>query len=88
MIAKTRRSSQHAVFADATIDCSGMACPTPIRSAKHALAALRVGQILKIIATESGAPADIREWAQRAGRELIASEEHDDTYVFYIKRTQ
>ena len=75
------------VFVDRTIDCSRLPCPKPIRAAKHALEALDVGQVLKLIATDEGAPADIREWAQRHGRHLVGTERDGASHIFYIRRT-
>jgi len=85
-IAVAERVSRR-VEADVTIDCSGLPCPEPIRKARRAIEVLRIGQVLKIIATDSGAPDDIREWAQRAGRQLIARGRHHHSYTFYIRRT-
>ena len=75
------------VKADCTVDCSGLPCPEPVRMARHAIETLRVGQVLEVIASESGAPDDIGEWAQRSGRELVAVARRSGTYVFYIRRT-
>jgi tRNA 2-thiouridine synthesizing protein A len=82
------KATSMSIDVDHAIDCSGMPCPEPIRRAKHALDTLRFGQVLKIIVTDAGAPADVREWAQRAGRRLVASEQHNDTHTFYIRRTE
>ena len=75
------------VTADRTVDCRGLPCPEPVRMARHAIQALGVGQVLEMIASESGAPADIGEWAQRSGRELVAVQRRSGAYVFYIRRT-
>ena len=75
------------MLADRTIDCSRLPCPEPIRKAKHALEALEVGQVLKLIATDEGAPADICEWAQRHGRRLVATERSGVSHIIFIQRT-
>ena len=83
---KTRRAALP-VLADRIIDCSRLPCPEPIRKAKHALETLEVGQVLRLIATDEGAPADICEWAQRHGRHLVATERDGASHIFYIRRT-
>lgn len=68
------------------VDASGLNCPLPILRAKKALADMSSGQILKVIATDSGAEHDFPTFAKQTGNELIASERSGDAFIFYLKR--
>ena len=68
------------------VDASGLNCPLPILRAKKALADMSSGQILKVIATDSGAEHDFPTFATQTGNELIATDNEGDTMVFYVKR--
>ena len=73
---------------DQTLDCSGMACPMPILKTKKAVDSLQLGQILKMIATDPGATSDMEAWTKKTGHELVASEQENGKFIFYIKRTK
>ena len=68
------------------LDASGLNCPLPILRAKKALADMQSGDILKIIATDSGASHDFPTFAKQTGNDLVASEQHGDAFIFYLKR--
>ena len=54
------------------LDARGLRCPLPLLRAKQALAALAVGEVLEVLATDAGAGRDIPAWCQLAGHELLA----------------
>ena len=74
--------------ADQVLDCSGLACPMPILKTKKAIDALKVGQILKMIATDPGAVPDVNAWSRKTGHELLSHEENAGKFTFYIKKTK
>jgi tRNA 2-thiouridine synthesizing protein A len=74
--------------ADRTLDCSGLACPLPVVKTSKAIKELQVGQVLKMIATDSGAPADMEAWSRQTGNELLSSSQDAGKYVFYIRRVK
>ncbi|HEY9167590.1 MAG TPA: sulfurtransferase TusA family protein [Candidatus Kryptonia bacterium] len=69
---------------DATLDCTGLACPIPVIKTKKALDELERGKILKMIATDPGSVKDISAWARKTGQQLVGQEESDRRYIFYI----
>jgi len=74
------------ITADQVLDCSGMPCPMPILKTRKAVDGLKIGQILKMIATDPGAPHDIRAWTEKTRHRLVASEQEGEKYVFYIRK--
>ncbi len=77
-----------ALNADKVLDCSGLLCPLPVIKTTKAVKELSVGQTLKMIATDPGAPADMEAWAKQTGNELVASEQEGGKFVFYIRRAK
>ena len=74
--------------ADKVLDCTGLLCPIPVIKTSKMIKEVEVGQVLKMIATDPGAPADMEAWARQTGHELMASETENDTFTFYIRRTR
>jgi tRNA 2-thiouridine synthesizing protein A len=71
---------------DKVLDCSGMLCPVPVIKTSKAIKELEVGQVLKLIATDPGAPSDMEAWSRQTGNELMDSQEDGGKYVFYLRR--
>jgi tRNA 2-thiouridine synthesizing protein A len=71
---------------DKVLDCSGMLCPIPVIKTSKAIKELEVGQVLKLIATDPGAPSDMEAWSRQTGNELMDSQEDGGKYVFYLRR--
>jgi tRNA 2-thiouridine synthesizing protein A len=74
--------------ADKTLDCSGMLCPVPVIKTSKAIKEIQVGQVLQMIATDPGAPADMEALARQTGNELLASHQEDGKYIFYFRRVK
>jgi tRNA 2-thiouridine synthesizing protein A len=71
---------------DAELDVRQMACPMPILRAKKSLSAMSSGQVLKIVATDKGAPKDFVDFCDKTGNELLSSTEQEGEFVFLIRR--
>jgi tRNA 2-thiouridine synthesizing protein A len=74
------------VQVDKTLDCSGMNCPMPVVKTSSAIKEIEMGQVLKVIATDPGAPADMQAWARQTGNELLHSAQEGNTYTFHFRR--
>ena len=68
------------------VDARGLACPLPILRAKKALSQMNSGQVLKVTATDKGAPNDFAEFCSKTGNELLSSTEQGGEFVFLIRR--
>jgi len=71
---------------DKDLDVRGLACPLPVVKAKKALVGMSPGQVLKVVATDSGSVSDMEAFAEAAGHELLASEVSGKDFVFFLKR--
>jgi tRNA 2-thiouridine synthesizing protein A len=73
---------------DQVLDCSGMLCPLPVVKTSKAIKTMEMGQVLKMIATDPGAPPDMEAWSRQTGNELLRSTQEDGKFVFYIRRNK
>jgi tRNA 2-thiouridine synthesizing protein A len=71
---------------DVELDVRQLACPLPILRAKKSLSAMSSGQVLKIMATDKGAPRDFMDFCSKTGNELLSSSEENGEFVFLIRR--
>ncbi len=73
---------------DKTLDCSGMLCPVPVIKTSKAIKEMQIGQVLKMVATDPGAPADMEAWSRQTGNELVDSHKEGEKFVFYLRRVK
>ena len=72
--------------ADDQLDIRGYNCPIPLLRAKKALAAMRDGQVLKVLTTDAGAEIDFRVFADASGHRLLALEWVENVLTILIER--
>ena len=72
--------------ANKEIDTRGLNCPLPILKAKKALAELRSGEVLKVVATDPGSVRDFQAFARQTGNELVEQTSENEEFVHYIRR--
>ncbi|MFP9192509.1 sulfurtransferase TusA family protein [Natronosalvus vescus] len=71
-----------------TLDVKGLSCPMPIVKTKQAIDDLEAGDVLEVVATDSGSVSDIQGWADGTdGVDLLEQDEGDDLYTHYVKKT-
>jgi tRNA 2-thiouridine synthesizing protein A len=71
---------------DIELDARNLSCPLPILRAKKSLSQMNSGQVLRIVATDKGAPNDFAEFCRKTGNELLSSTAQDGEFVFLIRR--
>jgi tRNA 2-thiouridine synthesizing protein A len=80
------RAADRAMKFDVELDARQLACPLPILRVKKALSQMTSGQLIRVIATDKGAPKDFEEFCRQTGNELLSSTINDGEYVFYLRR--
>ena len=68
------------------IDTRGLNCPLPILKAKKALAEMVSGQLLKVVATDSGSLRDFQAFAKQTGNELVEQTTVGDEFIHILRR--
>ena len=68
------------------IDTRGLNCPLPILKAKKALADMASGQLLKVVATDSGSLRDFQAFAKQTGNELVEQQTVGEEFIHVLRR--
>jgi tRNA 2-thiouridine synthesizing protein A len=69
------------------LDLSGLLCPLPVLKARKALAAMPLGQVLKVIATDPMSAIDMPHFCGEQGHTLLDQRQDGERYIFRIRRT-
>ena len=71
-----------------TLDVKGQSCPMPVVKTKQAIDDLAEGDVLEVVATDSGSMSDIDGWAAGTdGVDLLEQVEGDGVYKHYVTKT-
>jgi tRNA 2-thiouridine synthesizing protein A len=73
---------------DKRIDCTGFLCPIPIVKTREAIRTMAVGQVLEILADDPAVERDMRDWAERAGHELLGLSCAGIVYRFLVRKAR
>ena len=68
------------------LDARGLNCPLPILKTKKALADMVTGEVLRVLATDSGSVRDFQAFAKQTGNELLAHTSENKEFVFFMRR--
>jgi tRNA 2-thiouridine synthesizing protein A len=71
---------------DKVLDARGLNCPLPILKAKKALTDLASGQLLKVVATDSGSVRDFQAFAKQTGNELLEQRNMGEEFIHILRR--
>ncbi|QRV17307.1 sulfurtransferase TusA family protein [Haloterrigena salifodinae] len=72
-----------------TLDVKGQNCPMPVVKTKQNIDGLGAGEVLEVLATDSGSMSDIAGWAETTeGVELVDQDEGDDVFTHYVRKTE
>jgi TusA-related sulfurtransferase len=71
--------------ADLIIDARYKSCPGPLLALAEAVMKANPGQIIMLLATDPGAPSDVKEWASNVGHKVLKVERTDNAYQIYVE---
>lgn len=74
------------IKANKVVDARGTSCPGPILAAKKGIVDVKVGEIMEILATDTGTQKDIPAWSKKMGHEYLGVIEDAGTFKLYVKR--
>jgi tRNA 2-thiouridine synthesizing protein A len=74
------------MIVDKELDARGLNCPLPILKAKKALADMQSGQVLKVIATDSGSVRDFQAFAKQTGNALLEQQTAGNDFIHVMRR--
>ncbi|MFP8889487.1 sulfurtransferase TusA family protein [Natrialbaceae archaeon A-CW2] len=69
-----------------TVDSRGAACPGPLMDLIGKIRTVESGDVVCLLSDNDQSLTDVREWSEEAGNELLAVEELEDYYEFYVEK--
>lgn len=76
------------VKVDLELDLKGLLCPLPMVKVSQNINNVEVGGVIRAVATDPGAMADIPAWAASTGHEVLSAGKEGDLFVFLVKRVK
>ncbi|MGH6990529.1 MAG: sulfurtransferase TusA family protein [Stellaceae bacterium] len=70
------------------LDARDLKCPLPVLKARRAMKPLAPGAVLRVLATDPGAPADFRHFCDTTGHRLVAERDENGVLVFEIEKRE
>jgi len=70
------------------VDARGTSCPGPILAAKKGMAEVKAGEIMEVLATDSGTQKDLPAWANKMGHEYLGVVEEAGYLKLFVKRVK
>ncbi len=74
------------IQAQKTVDARGTSCPGPILAAKKGMAEVKVGEIMEVLATDTGTQKDLPAWSKKMGHEYLGMIEEPGFMKLYVKK--
>jgi tRNA 2-thiouridine synthesizing protein A len=70
-----------------TVDARDAACPGPLMELIGALRGAESGSVVCLLSNNEQSLTDVPEWADETDNELLAVEELDEHYEFYVEKS-
>ena len=74
------------IQAEKVVDARGTSCPGPILAAKKGIADVKVGEIMEVLATDTGTQKDLPAWAKKLGHEYLGVVEEPGYMKLFVKK--
>lgn len=72
---------------DHTLDTTGLYCPEPVMMLHNRVRDMATGEVVRVLATDPATTRDIPRFCHFLGHELLAREEGDGRYVYYVRKS-
>ena len=70
------------------VDARGVSCPGPILAAKRQIAGVTVGNVMEVMATDSGTLKDIPAWCKKMGHDFLGSFEESGSIHLFLRKAK
>lgn len=70
------------------IDARDTFCPGPLMELITYMKQVEVGDTLELLSSDEGSAADVPEWIEKVGHELLSNEKIDDIWHIKIRKAK
>ena len=64
-------------MSERVVDARGSFCPGPLMELISGMKMMNVGDTLELLSTDAGSAADVPEWIQKVGHEMLDTRQDD-----------
>ncbi|MHB0884361.1 MAG: sulfurtransferase TusA family protein [Bacillota bacterium] len=75
-----------AIKAQKVVDARGTSCPGPILAAKKGIVEVKPGEVMVVMATDTGTQKDLPAWSKKMGHEFLGVVEEAGYWKLFVKR--
>ncbi len=68
------------------LDATGLRCPEPVMLLHNKVREMQSGDVLEVVATDPSTSWDIPKFCNFLNHELLANEEREQKYYYYIRK--
>lgn len=79
-------SKQEEIDVDVKVDARQLQCPMPLLKAKQALNRMRAGEVVEVLASDTGSWRDIPLFVEKSQHQLLLAEQTEDCYRYCIQK--
>lgn len=77
-----------AIASPTVVDARGVSCPGPILAAKKQIGGVPVGNVMEVMATDSGTLKDIPAWCRKMGHDFLGSFEEAGSIHLFLRKAK
>lgn len=81
-------SAERKVTERKVIDARGTFCPGPLMELIAGIKLIDVGDELEVLSTDEGSAADIPQWVNKAGHQIVSMIEENGVWHVVVRRTK
>ncbi len=70
------------------VDARGVSCPGPLLAAKKKAAGVPVGDVMEVLATDSGTLKDIPAWCRKMGHDYLGAFEEAGALHLFVRKAK
>ena len=70
------------------VDACNTFCPGPLMELIRHMRQADVGDTLELLSTDQGTAADVPEWINKAGHEMVSSEKIDEIWHITVRKAK
>jgi tRNA 2-thiouridine synthesizing protein A len=70
------------------VDARNTFCPGPLMELISNMKQVEVGDVIELLSTDEGSAADVPEWVNKVGHEMISSEQVDGVWHIKVRKAK
>jgi len=76
------------IVSPVVVDARGVSCPGPILAAKKQIGGVAVGNVMEVMATDSGTLKDIPAWCKKMGHDFLGSFDEAGSIHLFLRKAK